>query len=854
MGGKIFIMKKVILLFVLMLSGLAFVACQEKDLVLEFSGVDNKTIEYDEVFDIIKDVKVTGNDKKDYSDKITYATLSEVKEGTNLLNTKISGTVVINYSVTVVKGEKPFKANILRTITINAPKKTEFILNGDFSLGVTGWEPYSSAGTIELSNENGTLKAVIDKTSGQAYDPRISQMNIEFELGKTYEVTFRAKSDIDGKQLNLQVGELLPADPYFVDFKPRQKEERLLTTAWVNYSYKFNHTIDNRRGGLLFEFGLGDAATIWLDDIKAVVSTPDADTKAPDFEGVFPTRTIKTGTDFDPLSGVTAYDLGDGDVTENIEVVIYKIEGDTESSADEIDTSEVAQYKIVYTVKDSKDNEATATTILTIQDLLLSDVNLIANGDFANATDDTWQVYSSDNGTVLDVTGEDAKLTYTNGGQNFWDIQFNKAGISLEYGKSYMLTFDAKSTVARDITMMVASIVPEGQQSQDLIKARPTFALTADVKTFEFVFTVTKKPTESSKISFELGVMANFAAGTTTFDNVVLREVIEKPVLKNPGLDLVGWRTYTGDGILATRSYVNGVVRFDFKNTKALVNDYDIQVIQDKFAIGTGPDNTPYLQLVKGKTYRILLSARASVAGNVKVQISTATYHNFAVESTNATLSLTTEMQDFVVDFSLSETADDTQLAMFKIEFGKIFGDSEADQFFELDNVQLLVLEGTEYKNTNQIVNGTMTEVLDWSLAAVEGGTATMEMNDEGNLVIDVTEVGDQAHSVHIHNGEATTMSAGKYILMIRLSSNVARTARANIVDTKNNYGSVVGGFKDVELAKDDVEAVLELEFTLDTDFIERLKVEFDFGLLGGTTTSVPAEITIYEINLFKVY
>ncbi|MDD2378217.1 MAG: DUF5011 domain-containing protein, partial [Bacilli bacterium] len=68
-------------------------------------------------------------------------------------------------------------------------------------------------------------------------------------------------------------------------------------------------------------------------------------------------RTIKIGDTFEPLSGVTANDKEDGQIT-NIEVV-----------TNDVDTTKVGTYKVIYKVIDKANNEVTKEIFITVEEI-----------------------------------------------------------------------------------------------------------------------------------------------------------------------------------------------------------------------------------------------------------------------------------------------------------------------------------------------------------------------------------------------------------------------------------------------------------------------------------------------------
>jgi len=154
----------------------------------------------------------------------------------------------------------------------------EMIKNPNFADDMLHWDTYLGGGaaTFTPDGENG-IKVEITKV-GHAWEPRLTQMGIPFEKGKTYKISFEAKA-LAPKTINLQVGEILKNDPWFTDFKPDIKITRLIGTEWATYEYEFTMDLENDRGGVLFEFGKVDdditLTTLWLRNIRAEVVEPE---------------------------------------------------------------------------------------------------------------------------------------------------------------------------------------------------------------------------------------------------------------------------------------------------------------------------------------------------------------------------------------------------------------------------------------------------------------------------------------------------------------------------------------------------------------------------------------------------
>jgi hypothetical protein len=351
------------------------------------------------------------------------------------------------------------------------------------------------------------------------------------------------------KEIALQVGELLnPGPPYFNDFIPLQEFfYRTITTTMETYSYTFTMTQNNPRGGILF--GLGKVnqkvnATMYFDNISIEEVDLGDDEDAPVFTGVSEEINLVVDAIYDPLTGVSAYDEVDGDLTDAIEVEILDAANLVVSS---VDTSEVGEFTVNYSVSDEAGNTATASTLVTI--------------------------------------------------------------VEAEEGETYPL--------------------PE-------------------------------------------------------------------------------WRLFanTWEGSAANIQGVNGQLVMTV-NSGNFYQNHLLQIIQDAFALGTGPDNAGSIQFEAGKTYKVSLDAKASIAGNINLAIGHAGggFTGYKTE----TLAITTSMKTFTVEFTLDAAGDFSTLAQFKLEMGTLFNQAPAGSTFVLDNVKIEEKVGEAYVATSFIQNGSMT-------------------------------------------------------------------------------------------------------------------------------------------------
>ncbi|MCF7930529.1 MAG: carbohydrate binding domain-containing protein [Acholeplasmataceae bacterium] len=528
--------KRIIVLALVMLFGFFLASCEKTPEVptltsITISGTADVTLDFEEEFNILQGVTALGNDDVDYTADITYVTTSAVLAG-DMLDTTKTGAHAIRYEVSV----DGIVAQTWRYITVNPPQagEGEMLVNPNFDNGTAGWDDpsvvYNADGSsMTLSVENGALKAEV-VAGANPYTPRFGQMNVPFEQGKAYKVSFDAKSSVE-KIINLQVGELLSASPWFTDFKPSQTEHRTITTEWANYEYSFMMTLDNQRGGVLFELGaisgVGVDATVWFDNILIEETTITGDSVAPMISGVTASVNVLVDDTFNPLSGVTASDNVDGDITDMITVEFFLVVGEVETVATAVDTSAEGVYKVVYTVSDAAGNETVVESMVHV--ILVLDYDYPGFRTYLNGAVGTLEVVEG----ALELN-----LTEINVSAG-WHIQViqdayslgygadNVGSMNLEAGKTYKVTFDAKATTAGNITLAIGHA--GGGWTPYFVDG--AVAVTTELQSFSIEFTLDDTEADYSvpaQFKLEMGMLfaGTTAPQTFTLDNVAI-DVLE---------------------------------------------------------------------------------------------------------------------------------------------------------------------------------------------------------------------------------------------------------------------------------------------------------------------------------------
>lgn len=838
-------MKKVLVVLGLLLSGLFLASCQETLGNVEFTGVDDVTnIKFGSEFNVLAGVKAVGDNNVDYTDKITYQTTATVSDD-HLLNTQKSGQVAIKYNVEV-DGETWSR---FRYLTVLEPEAVEgeMLVNKDFSSGAAGWNSDSvvyinDGAAMTLTGEDGILKA--DVVAGaNSYTPRFGQMNVPFEQNKTYEISFRAKSSAE-KLINVNVGELLTSAPYFIDFKEKQTENFTLTTEWQEFSFKFTHKLDNKRGGILFELGTVNNtkvdALVEFDWVEVAEAVADPDTKAPVFSGLTATKSILVGGSFNPMTGVTAYDLVDGDVTSEIAVEIKDATG---TVVNEVVTTEETTYTITYSVSDAALNEATFVLTLEVVGMQFNEANVIKNGDFGQPLDEVkpeWSIWTQNWDTFAEASGSvnatdgtyELVITNPGSGNEPWTIQFMQL-VSLVEGKTYRVRFDVKSTVARDMNFVITEDVTYFEH----IKVNG-IELTTEFQTFEYVFTALKT-TEVTKFEFDLGKTPNYQASTVTFDNIKLQEAILDENIVNGDFSYLGWQAFHNDweGSVANMSVQNGEFVYTLTKYNDTNNSYSLQLIYvEKFILTPDTDYTFMIDLYATQNITLTPFFTQGQDGG---------WNNI---SSVASIDVTTTKQTFTIPV---KSGSNGELPYeFKFEFGNSI---EAFEVSETVEAIKLMFDNVSFKEVGKdaelIKNGNAETVVGFYYDNSGSGEGSMVLKD-GKAFIDVTKLGPDAYTPHFYQ-LIDQLTPGNYRMKLVLTSSVARNFRVNLVLPDSGYASLLEGTKYDFVVEKDVEEVVYVDFTISNQ-VTNIKLELDFGTLGGDLISEIGQFTISEVMIYQ--
>ena len=476
-----------------------------------------------------------------------------------VVDTTVAGTYILTYTLTDMYGNETIYERTL-VVTDGTEASSLVVVNGDFTVeqlvpyaqpAVDGWGWHGS-GSFLTYIQDGMATIDVFNTINVFYGTQFYEQNRVLNQGETYLFTFMAKADEPRLlQMNLEGTGMTTVSAIFE-----------LTTDWQTFTFEYTHTATTNTA-VKFAFfagnihGVSPTTKVYLDDITVDrIFTLSPDTEAPQIWGVEDYNII-LGNTFDPFMGLKPWDNQDRSLkTENIVIV-----------SNNVDTSTVGTYTVVYSITDSSRNSATysrTVNVLAEVDAADTRINFI-DGDFELQTpittsDDNqgWTLKTGTGGAVdpaqfvADREGTVAKVTVTNVGTVPHGVQFhqmNQPGFVSEFGSVYKFTFWAKADVARDIAVQLQ------ENTGWVVLTNKTVSITTEWTQYEVILINGVKAYDKVKIGFFFGLIDAANPSKSVATSIYIDDVTIE--LLGYVTDTVAPRIYAPDAAVAVDAVFN---------------------------------------------------------------------------------------------------------------------------------------------------------------------------------------------------------------------------------------------------------------------------------------------------------
>lgn len=529
--------------------------------------------------------------------------------------------------------------------------------NGDFSNGFNGWEQlnFERNGQSTSTAGDGTAKFHITNTGDEAYSVMLFQNNLKVEAGSKYIIEFDASSSV-ARKIIVRAENKSPA-PFSqnVDISSVPSHHRFEFTQMTKDTLSLKFLLGKVEGASILQ-----AHDIVIDNVKFEME--DAPAK--------PQELTADSTNNRAMQPVELTFAAKPDWSDRISSV--KVNGTvlTEDQY-EVGAGTILINAAVFPVENSYKITVDADGYVgaTVEQFVLAnDDNLVFNSSFG-VGEVGWTRWSGEGGvSSFQVVDGVAEVQIAAAGSQVWHTQLYQEKIKLEAGKTYELSFKAKSTVPRQIIVEYSN-TSAGQVKFDI-------PATATLATYKSQFTVTNN--NPLKLNFLIGKSldadgtANATPHVISLDDIAVREVTGGPVIEpvsgkldNGTFDaeqgIKGWTQYYetpgGGNAVANNGELDVWVNFTGSANYAVQVDY------------------ANLKLEQGKSYTLSFKARSDIDRLIEfvIEYKGEGYTKYFVPA--EAIALTDTMKTFTYTFTMNHATDAGTHLVFLM--GKNAGNSE---------------------------------------------------------------------------------------------------------------------------------------------------------------------------------
>ncbi|KNY26540.1 discoidin domain-containing protein [Pseudobacteroides cellulosolvens] len=341
--------------------------------------------------------------------------------------------------------------------------------------------------------------------------------------------------------------------------------------------------------------------------------------------------------------------------------------------------------------------------------------NLLSNGDFSMGTN-LWSQYAH-SGAVATGTVQNGeyKMAITNTGTSSWHVGVGQTNFSLVSGKTYKVSFDARSTINRTI---IASIHNSSSYVNYLYQAA---SLTNAMTNYSYYFVMNTSDT-SSRIAFDMGSSSTIPNHDIYIDNVIIQEVADSVVIATPQPT----PTSAIINLIKNGSFIDNTANWNYQGScygQVINGEYKLSI----YYLGSKSSDNQFYQkpfsLSAGKTYKLSLDARAASSTKIRVFICNGTSYTDYI-SVNQDIS--TNMANYSYTFTMAQSDSNS---MFGMDLGKIDGATTTDVYF--DNIIL-----QEISSPSNTPNATSAVTTTPTKTPTPTSTATPVPADQLNLAL----------------------------------------------------------------------------------------------------------------------
>lgn len=322
--------------------------------------------------------------------------------------------------------------------------------------------------------------------------------------------------------------------------------------------------------------------------------------------------------------------------------------------------------EITVTTEDGGQTDTATVTVDIIPQMTNEQLFPLKNGSFSEGLAG-WSAWSWNNENLIDeieVKNGKAEIGIPafDAGAEKWAVQFKQTDLQLYANKEYLISFDASSTVPRDLELVVQNSAFKRVFEKEI---------SVTEKTQRFTYSFTAPAEEAVELNFLLGKYADNDAHRITIDHVVLE-------MKDPGVNQVKNPSFTDGNTSWTLWSDTGAT----SNITDNQNQLTIPSIGNEF--WSIQFSQLGLSLEESKSYRFVFDMASSVGRKIDAILESANFDKYVWE----TIEINEELTTYAIEFTHNKNTDPATKLLFAL--GKVKGqEAIAGHTVTIDNVHL---------------------------------------------------------------------------------------------------------------------------------------------------------------------
>jgi len=770
---------------------------------------------------------------------------------------------------------KPEKA----PIEFKEPDATgNYVLNSNFSENEdltddNGWKFLLAGSGVATANiSDGELHIITTDAGDLDYSVQVVQPGMSLQQGKRYRMSY----DMYADEARTAIASVTAPDYNYVRYLADTKVN--VTTEKQTFVHEFDMTVrDDVNGRVEFNLGnQGSTATLHISNVRLEVV---GECEIPsDEKSVLPDGNYVYNGDFS--YGANRLDYWNIPTTNAADVSVTNIDGVRELKVVTPDTvtelnqvvveqkeialnagtkyvltfdahadranafkaciagneftcevgTDVAAYAYSFVAGDTTEDYVLQFLLGTpgttyIDNVRIQEDGMLVNGGFTNGLVgfETYKDVSTTASFSVDELNEGgaACIDIKDTGDADWKIQLKQNNVTLEEGKWYKISFEAKSVTAlgsagaafeRDIMCALqrnGAVHKNPDGSEDWTPyLQKTVSLNGEYQAFDFVFQMMPgtepKTDEGTILTFSMGAVGGKRitdSHIVVIDNIVLEEVeapkqeeivagenlILNPTFANGGDGWLAGITAPGEGSYSYNAE-EGSVTFDITNVGT--EDWHAQL------------KTFGIRLENGASYKVSFKASATADRTMSVNMMSTSYAWYG----GTGVALTSEPQTF--EFNFDMTIDNADAGLF-FSMGKISGEDTPAGIVTISDVSVVKTSGgsesgdggsdngnedigggdsTVPSGAELITNGNFANGGEGWVAGINAPAAATVVYADNKAIFTIDNVGEiNWHLQFMQNG-LSFENGETYKVTFKIKSSADRSAKWAILDPANNY------------------------------------------------------------------